>query len=410
MQVVLHNTQAVSRLERGYLKRQAVSYAITIRPNSRSCVSILPVVILTVLAQAAAIAQTDATLVGTVRDTSGSIMPGAKVTVINKDTAFRSETVTSAEGSYYVPYLSPGAYQLIVEAPGFKRYVHDDVMIRTGETPRVDVEMEVGAMTEAVEVTATNPLLETDTTVVGQIMDSTALTKVQAPQGHVVRYLPEFATVEYTGNGGDYHIAGQRARAVGYSIDGLTAKTPGTNTFGDTDAILLPNAEALEEVSVTTSGMSAEYGHSAGGAMNLVFKSGTNEFHGSVDERYIWKRAVQRDYLTQVPLTNIPLYYDWFNGAFSGPVEIPKVYNGKNKTFFLIAFGAFLQSGGQPQQFNNVPTTAMLNGNFNFGSQNLIIYNPNTIRQNSAGTWVSDPFPVAFGEGPLWMSNGPISI
>jgi len=122
------------------------------------------------------------TLVGTVRDSAGAIIPRARVTVVNTDTQFRSETITSAEGSYYVPYLSPGVYQITVEASGFRRAVHDGVIIRTGETPRVDIDMEVGAMTEAVQVSAQSPLLATDTVVVGQIMESDALAHVQAPQ------------------------------------------------------------------------------------------------------------------------------------------------------------------------------------------------------------------------------------
>ena len=357
--------------------------------NKKLIGSSIVVIVLTALAVTTAFAQTQtATLVGSVRDSTGAVIPGAKVAVVNTETSFRSETVTSAEGSYYVPYLNPGAYRITLEATGFKRYVQDGVMMRTGETPRVDIVLEVGAVTEAVEVRATSPLLATESTIVGQIMGSEAVAKVQSPQGHIVRLLAEFANVEY---GGGWHISGQRSRAVGYTLDGMTAKTPGTASFGDTDAILLPNAEALQEVSVLTSGMPAEYGHSAGGAMSLVFKSGTNEFHGSLDERYVWKKLVHRDYVTQAPL-EIPLYYDWFNGAVSGPVRIPKVYNGKNQTFFLFSYGAFLQSGGQPVQFNNVPTPAMLNGDFAFAANSLPIYDPSTMRQNAAGTWVSDPF------------------
>jgi Carboxypeptidase regulatory-like domain/TonB dependent receptor len=356
--------------------------------------SFIAVISLTALAPTAGFAQVTgtATLVGTVTDSTGSAIPGAKITVVNSDTAFRSETVTGTDGSYTVPYLSPGSYKITMEAAGFKLLVRDNVQIRTGEEPRVDGQMEVGAVTEAVEVTAQSPLLNTDSTVVGQIMENSALVKLETPQGHLVRYLNDYANAEYAGNGGDWHIAGLRARAVAYTLDGMTAKTPGINTFQDTDNILLPNAEAIQEVAVSTSGMSAEYGHAAGGQMAAVFKSGTNEFHGSVDERYIWKALVDRDYLTQVPLTNIPLYYDWFNGAFSGPVRIPKLYNGKNKTFFLFSYGAFLQSGGQPVAFVNVPTAAMMNGNFNFGPGSLTIYNPYTIRQ-SGSTYVSDPFP-----------------
>jgi hypothetical protein len=248
--------------------------------------------------------------------------------------------------------------------------------------------MEVGAVTEAVEVTATNPLLATDTTIVGQIVENGSLVKIQEPQGSTVRYMNYFPGVVTESN---YHINGLRMRAIGYTVDGMTGKTPGTNTFGDTDQVINPNAEAVQEAAVNSSGMSAEYGNSAGGRMSLVFKSGTNEPHGSLDERYINKNLVQRDYLTQAPDTT-PLYYDWFNGAFSGPVEIPKLYHGRNRTFFLFAFGGFLQAGGQPSARLNVPTAAMENGNFNFASNSLTIYNPFTIRQ-SGSTYISDPFP-----------------
>src|SRR5437879_1602761 len=130
-----------------------------------------------------------ATLVGAVTDSTGAVVPGAKVSVVNSGTAFLSETTTSADGSYYVPYLSPGAYRITLEASGFKRYVHDGVIVRAGETPRVDVTLEIGSVTEAVEVSAQSPLLATESTVVGQIMDSEAVAKVQSPQGHIVRLL-----------------------------------------------------------------------------------------------------------------------------------------------------------------------------------------------------------------------------
>src|SRR5438046_6236554 len=120
-----------------------------------------------ILAAAQAVGQTQtATLVGAVRDSTGAVVPGAKVTVINTETAFRSETVTSSDGNYYVPYLSPGPYQIVLEAAGFKRSVRDGVAIRSGETPRVDVDLEVGAVTEAVNVSASSPLLATDSSVV----------------------------------------------------------------------------------------------------------------------------------------------------------------------------------------------------------------------------------------------------
>jgi len=93
------------------------------------------------------------TLVGTISDTTGAVVAGAKVTVVNTATAFTSEVPSSAEGAYYIPYLTPGTYRLTVESPGFKKYVREGVAIRTGEVPRIDIQMEVGGVTETVQVT-----------------------------------------------------------------------------------------------------------------------------------------------------------------------------------------------------------------------------------------------------------------
>ncbi len=129
-------------------------------PASVSCVRhgrvlfglrVFVAVVVAALAATAAIAQTTgtATLVGTVTDSTGAVVPGVQVTVVNADTAFRSETTTTSEGSYTVPYLSPGSYQLTAQVAGFKRYVRDGLVIRTAETPRVDIRLEVGSTTES---------------------------------------------------------------------------------------------------------------------------------------------------------------------------------------------------------------------------------------------------------------------
>ncbi len=333
-----------------------------------------------------------ATLVGSVTDSSGAVIGGAQVTVVNTETSFHTETVTGSEGSYQVPYLSPGSYQITLEAPGFKRYVREGIVVRTGETPRVDVVLQLGAVTDEITVKATNALLATESAVEGQILESGSLAQIENPQGSTVRFVDYYPGVITQGLSTSYNINGLRQSAIAYTLDGMNGKTPGTNVFGDTDQMANPNAFAVQEISVNTTGMSAEYGNSAGGAMSVVFRSGTNEFHGSVDEREIWKKLVQRDFLTQAPDTT-PLNYNWFNGGFAGPVRIPKLYNGKNKTFFLFAFGGFLQSGGQPVQYYNVPTPAMESGNFDFGAKSLTIYNPYSITKNSAGTYTSTPFP-----------------
>lgn len=354
--------------------------------------SVLAVGVLAALAPASAIAQTTgtATLVGRVTDSTGSAVPAAKVTVVNTETSFRSETTTSLEGNYYLPYLSPGTYRFTLEAAGFKHYVREGLAIRMAEMPRVDVTLEVGAATESITVSAAPSLLATETALAGQILEGATVVRIPVQQTAASRMLYYFPTVISSQN---YHIAGQRLRGIGFSIDGVSAKEPGTATFGDNDEILQMSPEGIQEAKVTTNGFSAEYGHLAGGGINLVSKSGTNQPHGSLGAQYIWKSLAHRGYLDQLPFDNYPWYYAWFNGSFSGPVYIPKLYNGKNRTFFLTTLRGFFQLGGVPASTVTVPTPEMYNGDFSFGGKGQPIYNPYTIRQNAAGTWVSDPFP-----------------
>src|ERR1043166_8870431 len=156
-----------------------------------------------------------ATLLGTLTDSSGAVVAGAKVTVVNTGTSFTSSSVTNAEGYYFVPYLSPGTYHLTIEAPGFKRYVRDGILLRTNESPRIDVALEVGAVTEAVEVTGAAPLLETETSASGGVLGVETFVKIPVLQKLVFRltlYLPGTQVV----NG--VHAMGQRDRSMGYAL------------------------------------------------------------------------------------------------------------------------------------------------------------------------------------------------
>src|SRR3954465_12806677 len=108
-----------------------------------------------------------ATIVGTVTDTTGAVVPGAKVIVVNTETQFSSDGVTNNEGYYFVPYLRPGIYNVTIEAQGFKKYTRDGIKLRTNDQPRIDIKLDVGNVSESVEVQGTTPLLETETTVAG---------------------------------------------------------------------------------------------------------------------------------------------------------------------------------------------------------------------------------------------------
>ncbi len=332
------------------------------------------------------------TLVGTISDSTGAIIGGAKVTVVNSETAFTSETTASAEGAYYVPYLAPGVYRMTIETAGFKKYVHDGIQIRIGEIPRIDVVLEVGAVTESVRVEGSAPLLETETAAAGQVLSGDMLLKIPVSQKRAIRmtyYYPGTQPVD------GYHVLGQRARAIGYTVDGINGKEPGVGNIGGTNEQISTTQDAFEEVKVHTTGTPAEYGHSAGGMMSIVFRSGTNQFHGSAEDRHIGKSMVHRAYLEQLPRTN-PFAYDETSFLFSGPVILPKIYKGTNKTFWLVGWEQHRENAGTAGARTNVPTPGMYNGDFSFGGQTtpkvLPIYNPYTTRMEN-GVWVRDPFP-----------------
>src|SRR5436190_24228906 len=350
-------------------------------------------VALALLLSAAASAQTtgSATIVGTVTDVSGALIPGAKVVVINPETGFTFDGLTNNDGYFYVPYLRPGIYNVTIEAQGFKKYVRDGIELRTNDQPRIDVKLEVGNVAESVEVMASTPLLETETTVSGGIMEGFTIVKIPILQKLTFRILPYLPDTQVI-NG--LHLNGQRERAMGYNLDGLGAKEPVSGGVGSTNRVVTSSIDAISEVKAYATGMPAEFGHTAGGGLSVVFRSGTNQFRGSLEDRYLNNTLLHRDYFDT--LLPPPETYHELSAVLSGPIRIPKIYNGRDKTFWLFGYARHHEKASETF-IGDVPSPDMLNGNFNFydasGKQvGNTIYDPATIRQAN-GTWTSDPFP-----------------
>ncbi|MCC6293272.1 MAG: TonB-dependent receptor [Bryobacterales bacterium] len=327
-----------------------------------------------------------ATLVGNLTDNTGALVPGATVTVVNTQTQFTSNTQTSPEGAYYVPNLIPGTYRLTIEAQGFKKYVREGIILRTSEQPRIDVQLEVGAITESIQVSGSAPLLETETTSTGQILEGETIVKIPVLQKYAFRillYLPS------TSNINGQHVVGQRERSMGYTLDGVGGKEPVRSMIGSTNQVTSTTIDALQEVKLFTTGMPAEFGHSAGGLLSTVFKSGTNTWHGSAEDRYIQKALIHRTYLEQLARKN-PFSYHEMSATMGGPVYIPKIYNGKDKTFWFFGFQRHHEKGGETATLA-VPSPEMLGGNFAFPGANPI-FDPATTAQSPAGEWSRQPF------------------
>src|ERR1043166_4305383 len=268
------------------------------------------------VAAASAIAQTGggATLVGTVMDSTGSVVAGAKVKVVNTETAFVTETTTSPEGGYYVPYLIPGNYRMTVNAAGFKESVRDGLILRSAEVPRVDITLEVGALSESVTVSGSASLVNTENVQSSYVLPADVLKDVPGVMKRTVylmQYMPGIVAV--LGQAG-FHIMGQAQNDIGATLDGITSKSPYTGVVNQVDGVVQGSTDAMEEVKVNTTGVSAEYGHTAGGSMKMVYKSGTNSLHASFEDRYLPGPWEHRGYLTPHQLSsNAPWYYQTFD-------------------------------------------------------------------------------------------------
>ncbi len=229
-----------------------------------------------------------ATLVGTVTDSSGAVLSNAAVTVTNVDTQVVTRSLTNGEGAYYLPFLNVGNYRLSVEAPAFKRYEQSGLVLNAGQNPRIDVKLEVGSLSDTIKVTASAPLLETDSAVVGGITNAKDIHDTPIPQSKPQHFM-YYQEGAQANNDGTYHILGQPESQMSYTLDGISAKQAIGKVLGDTNTLITPPVDTLQEAQVLTTGIPAEIGHAAGGAYSLTTKSGTNELHFSGEERYINK-------------------------------------------------------------------------------------------------------------------------
>jgi hypothetical protein len=338
------------------------------------------------------------TITGRVVDSTGAVVPNVAVTVVHQGTNFTSNTTTNTEGIYRVLSLQPGLYRVNFEAAGFKKAVRENVELRTGDTLAVDMSLQVGNVTESIEVSGAVQLLETETSATGTVVSGNVLYDMPLYQRYInstLNLVPGMTTggYAYGGSLGSYHLAGQRAGAIGIFEDGVNGNDQG----GGTETIK-PIQNSVAEVKVLTTVPPAEYGHSAGGVISVVKKTGTNELHG-MGSFYGRTRRMQhrlffdRDRTSQPSLgrpNGVPTFFMLPDANIGGPIMIPKVYDGRNKTFFFFGYQR-LHEKKVAQVDSAVPSPGMRRGDFNWAGAN-VIYDPATTR-NVGGNWLRDIFP-----------------
>jgi hypothetical protein len=328
-------------------------------------------------------------IVGRVTDASSALITGVNVTASNPTKGFTTRTTTDEQGVYRFLYLEPATYTLTFQHSGFSTAERPDVALRSNDTLSVDVQLAVGDVVEKVEVTGAAPLLEAVTSTTGTVMagmQMNALPVMQRWTWMAMYMLPGVITE----GSAAFHIAGQRARGVGFVMDGISGADPIREGTGVTTTASTTQ-NAIEEVKMVTTALPAEYGHSAGGLMSVTYKSGTNELHGEAEDRYINNTLLHRAYFN-VNRPTSPFSYHNLGALLTGPVYFPKLYNGKNRTFFMFGWSRHHEKYNQ-QLFSDVPTPEMLNGDFSFNRLGYPIHDPRSTRQDANGTWIRDPFP-----------------
>jgi hypothetical protein len=344
---------------------------------------------------------TTGTFVGTVRDPSG-IVPGATVTVRDENRGTSNTYVTDETGSYTAPFLSPGTYAIEVNLPGFRKWLREGVILQVNQRARVDVTLEIGGIQETTNVTADAPLLRTDSSEVGTVIDERAIKELPLNGRNFATlvYLTPGITPGQAGENlsgastfnprgaSNFNALGHQANANAWLIDGIDNNEYTFNTL-----IVAPSVEQVREFKVLSGVFSAEFGRGAG-VVSVATKSGSNTLHGTVFE-YLRDDAfdARNFFVRKVPLPGgglqvdpkPPLNRHQFGGAAGGAVVIPGLYDGHSRTFFFADYAGLKEKRGQVF-VNTVPTARTRLGDFSDfrdSSGNLIpIYDPLTTRLN----------------------------
>jgi Carboxypeptidase regulatory-like domain len=345
---------------------------------------------------------TSAELSGTVQDASGAVVPGAQVTANNIATNIAHSTHSGKNGEYVLTQLPPGDYTVTVDAPGFSKLVQSGLNLQVNQQARLDLTLKIGQQSETVEVTSHPPLLESESSSIGTVVGQQMVN--QLPLNG--RNFTQLATLSPGVTG-----VGQSATGTIQSGTRPDDKRPASEIFsngnreGDNNflfdgiddnerltlsIVVRPAVEAVREFKIQTNLYSADIGRNSGAVIDVISKSGTNQLHGSVFE-FIRNSAVDARGFFNKGGTAFPSFrLHQFGASLGGPIVLPKIYNGRNRTFFFVDYEGF-RNTTQSFILGNVPTMRMRNGDF---GETATIYDPLTTRPNPnvAGAFIRDPF------------------
>jgi hypothetical protein len=309
-------------------------------------------------------------ITGTVTDTTGASIGGATVTITNPATGFTRTLQTSESGIFSAPALNPGSYNIRVEKQGFQSQTRNNVLLQVGQSPALTFTMAIGNVSEVIEVTGGAPVLETESTSVGTVIENKRIVELPLNGRNYLQLaslIPGATTNGPASSQGQQrmggarnqfalNVAGQRVHYNHYSLDGMENTDPNFNTY-----LFLPSLDALQEFKVESGLFSAEYGRAIA-QVNVSTKSGTNEFHG-VAFHYV--RNAYFDARNFFAPINPPFKRNQFGGTFSGPIRIPKLIDGRNKLFFMFNYEG-LRERRSLTQTGTMPDVRYRSGDFGF--------------------------------------------
>jgi hypothetical protein len=368
----------------------------------------LPAIFLMVLAALMALPQvinaqeTRAKLTGRVVDSNQAAVAGADVTVTDAARGTKVNLKTNGDGLFQAPYLLSGTYQVVVEVPGFKKLIQDNVTLQINETRDLTLVLEVGGTQETVTVTAEGPVLNTADSNLGLTVDQKRLAELPLVHGSPYSLIGLTPGTTFTGSA-RLDRPFEPTHIVGFAIDGtrgnrsdlLIDGAPSTATANANEVIstYVPPSDIVQEFKVQTATFDAQFGNTEGGVTSISIKSGTNKFHGSA---YYWSEPIgiaANDFFGNSRGQGRPNAFLKRPGfSVNGPVWLPKLYNGKDRTFFLFGYEGIRDSRPRFDAGANVyvPTQALRDGNFS--GLGVTIYDPLTRVSSGSGQFTGTAF------------------
>ncbi|MBI1791364.1 MAG: TonB-dependent receptor [Acidobacteria bacterium] len=336
-------------------------------------------------------------LQGRVIDSTGAAVTDAKITIQNEKTGVSQTLATNSEGAFVLPFLIPGEYRLTVEKAGFQKDVTSGIRVAVQQTVALEITLKVGEVNTTVEVSASVAQLSTSTSSVSTVIENKRILDLPL-NGRNPFSLANLTPGVIPGGGSTGWISGGRNASSEVTIDGTSIILP-ENNVSILQLAYTPSVDTIEEFSVITNSLAAEFGRTGGGVINVATRSGTNDFHGSAFEFLRNSRLDTNTWTNNRNGAKLASFQrNQFGGTFGGPVLIPRLYNGKNRSFFFFSEQS-TRTRSQASATATVPIEPWLRGDFsdlrNGNGQLITVYDPQTAVDDGTGQsiFVRQPLP-----------------